>query len=181
MSEAKRRREEFRQAALIDIERWLEPPSDAERALLIEVEALPFSTIERAPKRIMEYCLMKPQDCHRNAWGYCGNDPSMQSSVVSGWWRKRNGSKPPIYVHHSVVRNPSGTFCITPHFDEEFLEFAPDPAIEWLEIYGMRHSRRNSKPIPYGVREDPDIVITHATMVRQRLLSGKNSWDALKV
>lgn len=181
MGEAKRRREEFRQRALVDIERWMMPNTPEEQSLLEEVLKLKSYTIERASKSIMDYCLMKPQECHKNAWGYCGSDPSGESQVVSGWWKRHGPGLQPVYAFHSVVKNKTGMFCITPYFDEATLVFLPDPSIEWITDNGNRYHQRNGVPLPYGLRENPGQVIAEATLVRDQLLSGMNPWEAIKI
>jgi hypothetical protein len=182
VGEAKQRRETFRAAAISDMKRWMKPPFADEPRLLQEIEALPFRLIERAPVHIMEYCLMKPQECHKNAFGYCDNDPSAESKTVSGWWRRTDRYTEPVYVFHSVVQNPTGLFCMTPYFDETFLVFAPDPNITWtIDDKKLRRHQRDGKPVPYLVRTDPAQVIAEATLVHDRLVSGMNPWEALKV
>jgi hypothetical protein len=182
VGEAKANLEQFRAKMIDEMERWMMPPSDREAQLLKEVEALLFKTIERAPKEMMEWGRMKPQQCHANAFGYCQGDRTGNAKPVSGWWRRHDPmSGTTVYAFHTVVKNFTGMFCLTPYFNEDSLEFAPDPKIEWRVENDFRHHARDGEELPFMVRKNPETVIQEATGVRDRLRSGMNPWNAIKV
>lgn len=176
MGAAKARREAFRQAALVDIARWLEPPTAAEADLFAVVSALPLLRIPRGSPEMLAYCRMEAQQCHLNASAYARLDPTKRSKMVSGWWKRGDD-----FVFHSVIHNGDTYACVTP-FDENELHFAPDEAITWDELGdGRRIARRDGAELPYGLRADPAKTMAQAELVRTRLLSGMNPWRALEV
>jgi hypothetical protein len=167
VGEAKGRREELRARMIVELERLMAPISPEEDALNDEIRALDFYEIHRVPDAQLAYMKMEPQRCHQNAGTYVKLDPSGESRLVSGWW-KRNG----VFYFHSVVLSQTKLHCITPHADRSALTFAPDFDIVWREKDGLMNSDRVGAEVPYLVRDFPDKVITEATETRDALLAG---------
>lgn len=167
MGEAKANREELRKRMIVEIERLMAPATEAEERLNGEIRALDFYNIDRAPKDIIAYMKMKPQQCHQNAGVYARLDPTKQTRHVSGWW-KRGG----IFYFHSVILADGKLICITPHPDPAQLQFAPDEEIKWHEADGKMDSTRRGAEVPFLVRDFPDKIIAAAAKARDELLSG---------
>lgn len=178
MGEARRRREETRAKFLKMIDRWDFEPTDWERETVAAIEGLPSVTVRRYPKEALIYMRMKPQECHVNCRFMQEEDKSGRIRQVTGWMLEHRN-----YVLHSVIDQGDGFFCVTPMLVEAptTFNFRPDPAIEWREEGGFRVAYREGHPIEPGVRCDPEQSRKDIALVRQRLLSGMNPYEAMKI
>lgn len=154
---------------ILELKRCMAPPSHDEQQLLAEILALPFYEVSRVPDGEMADRDMQPHLCHNNAAIYAALDSLGNSRPVSGWWKRGD-----LFLFHSVVLSESTLRCVTPDDYPAPLEFAPDIAIEWLDVNGIRVAHRHGKKVPYVVRADPEGTIAAAGEALDALLAGTN-------
>ncbi len=125
---------------------------------------------------------MEPRQCHTNARWMEENDPNGRSKHIVGWWAQNEN-----FVLHSVVRHPGNQYvCYTP-VDETLVpdrsfRFRPDPKIEKRIGEGNRWSwYRAGVQIRAGVRQNPTQTIANAALVRERLISGMDPYEAVQL
>ena len=171
----------LRDVLLAEVDRWSFPVTDWELATVKEIERLPVVTAHRMPAAQLEWMRMEPRECHANARFMEAKDPDRRMKQVIGWWPQGDH-----YVLHSVVRNRLGQYvCVTPVDaklvpDTQF-DFVPDLTIEVREESGVRSCYRDGVQIGAGVRRDPAQSLANAGIVRQRLLSGIDAYEAVKL
>lgn len=158
--------------SIVELERCLEPASSEEQELVSEISALTFYQVARVSEERMAEMRMLPQTCHNNAAAYAALDRSNNSKPVSGWWRRGD-----VFLFHSVVLSQSRLQCVTPNGLSGMLEFAPDPAIEWVDINGMKVARRNGQRVPYLVRVHPEETMAAAREALAALHSDQQEAD----
>lgn len=156
--------DEKRSSVALELERHMAPESCEEQALLEDIQALTFYQVARTPDADMANGHMQPQQCHNNAAAWAARDPSGNSRVVAGWWRRDD-----LFLFHSVVLSHSRLCCVTPDDHPSPLDFAPDPLIEWQEVNGRKVARRLGKAVPYVVRTHPQHTIRAAAKARQAM------------
>lgn len=166
--------ENYRQILLMEIEKWLQPPTDEERALAAEIQMLSFEPVERQPPELLRHLGMKFQECHNNCSKFVADEKSGRFRVLTGWQRS-NG----LYIHHSVViGRPDELVCVTPcRSDEHFtFDFAADPAIALVPNDG--HTRKGRR-VPTGVRQSPEQTIAVMAEAKQQLIDGADPYAVL--
>ena len=89
------------------------------------------------------------------------------------------------YVLHSIGRSRRDYVCVTP-VDEKMdagspFPFIRDPKIEVREENGFHGYYRDGVKIGPGVRRDPSKTLAEIEIVRQRLLSGMDPYEAVKL
>lgn len=178
MGEAKRRLQETRAKFLRMIERWDFEPSDWERDTVAAVEQLPAVTVRRYPADALAWMRMKPQECHANCRFMQDEDPNGRVRQITGWLLENDN-----YVLHSVIDQGDGLCCVTPMLVNApaVFDFKPDPAIEWREEGEYRVAYRGGQAIEPGVRRDPAKSRREVSIMRERLLSGMNPYEAMKL
>jgi hypothetical protein len=123
---------------------------------------------------------MKPQECHTNSRFMEKNDPEGRTKQILGWWPQG-----PHYVLHSIVNHRGQFLCFTPVdaklVPDATFQFLPDPKIEVREANGVLNAYRDGVKIGAGVRLDPAQSIAETETVRQRLLSGMDPYEAVKL
>jgi len=170
----------LRDVLLAEVDRWAFPETDWERATVEEIARLPAITVHRVDAAQLKWMGMKPRECHVNARFMEKNDPEGRTKRIVGWWRQ--GDR---YVLHSIVDHRDQYLCFTP-VDENMVpesqfEFLPDPKIEIREENGHNSYYRDGVKIDAGVRADPSQTIAHAKVVRERLLSGMDPYEAVRL
>lgn len=178
MGAGKRKLEQVRAAFLAELDSWMFPPSEWETRTVEEIQSLPVVKVERYPDHVLEYMRMPERQCHANARFMQDHDPEQRLRQVTGWWLQEGS-----YVLHSVVDQQGKLVCVTPaplHRDPTF-EFIPDAKIEWREQGDYRVPYRDNIEIGRGVRVDPLKTMTEIDMIRQRLLSGMNPYEAVRM
>ncbi len=161
----------LREQLLAEAERWIHPGSDEERAMLVQVRALPEVRIIRQPAHVLSYMRMKPRECHVNCATYVRLDPDSRTKHVLGWWHTVWGA----YVLHSVVERDGVMTCITPapQEGEDGLNFVPDELLSMVEGNDGRYEfRRAGLPVGFGLREEPESFINASEDMKRRLLAG---------
>lgn len=168
MGEAKRRKISLRERLLEQFDGWTFPPSPWERALVMEVAALPAFRARRMPAKDLEWMGMPANHCHANVRWYEANDWTHESKAVVGWWVQ--GSD---LILHSVLTNGHEYMCITPSsLGETEIIFIPDAGIEWIESDGQLAAKRNGQIIGLGIRRYPELTIAMHETMRARLEDG---------
>lgn len=179
MGQAKLRQEKLRAEFLRIVEGWSRPATDEEAFIVAEIEKLPLVTVTVYPPDQLEYMRMKPRECHANCRFMEQNGQEHKIRQVIGW-RNDDG----IYVLHSVIRQNDGRlYCVTPsEANLQKFEFIPDEEIQCREgDDGLYHYSRKGIEVGYGVRSNPDKTIAYAKKVKERLLSGMNPFEAMKL
>jgi hypothetical protein len=177
VGEAKRKLEEARATFLQELEKWSFPVSDWEARTVAEISKLPVVRVKRYPDDALAYMRMPPKECHKNARFMQDNDPDKRLRQVTGWW-PQDGQ----YVLHSVVDQYGEYVCVTPapmHHEDTF-DFIPDDKIEWRDEVDYRVAYRDGVAIRPGVRSDPLKAIDDMKVVKERLLSGMNPYQAVQ-
>ncbi|WP_230188172.1 hypothetical protein [Sphingobium sp. CECT 9361] len=153
-----------RSSVILELERCMVPASLAENSLQDDIRSLTFYSVARLPQETLEQMSMLPQQCHNNVHTYAKADPTGESKVVPGWWKRGD-----VFVLHSVVLSRDLLHCVTPHADGEPILFAPDPAIAWADADQVL---RDGQSFPTIVRNEPEAVIAKAKKARDALLAG---------
>lgn len=177
MGEAKRKREHLRAFMLVQMEKWLFPPSEWEREMARELAERPVVQVQRWPPHVLEDSGMPANHCHANTRWYADNDPEKKARQVTGWWKQEGA-----YVLHSIVERDGKLACITPTpYGDDELAFIPDPQIEWRanEADGVMEAFRDGVLIEVGVRVDPEGMIAQLEKDRAELIAAKNPYDVL--
>ncbi len=175
MGQAKARREALRKKMLIDGAKWDFEPSPWEQAVCIELRNRKAEVARRAPPDQLSWMRMPTNECHANVRWYVKNDPSKATRAVTGWWVQW-----PDFVLHSVIETDGQLICITPsQFDEGAFPFIPDPKIRWIEDGEVYSAVRDGHIIGPGVRSFPLYTMARNAIVRERLLSGVDPFDAI--
>lgn len=176
MGEAKRKLEELRRSFLAEIESWTFPATEWEARTVAEIRALPSVTVRRYPDEVLAQMRMPPRQCHPNARFMQDNDPERRLRHVVGWWPQGGN-----YVLHSVVDQYGQYVCVTPApFHPTLFEFIPDPKITWQDEGDRRIAHRDGVPIGPGVRIDPARTIAEIQLIKAKLLSGMNPYEACR-
>jgi hypothetical protein len=178
VGEAKRNRELARKAFLAEIENWTFEPTDWEIRTVEEIRSLPVISVQRYSPEQLRSMRMKPRECHNNAGFMETHDPEKKTKHVIGWSILGD-----FYVIHSVILRDGSYLCVTPTgpSSPDNFPFVPDPKIEWREEGGFRIFYRDNEKIGRGVRAYPAKAIDELTALKERLLSGKNPFDAVKI
>ena len=179
MGEAKLRRMSARADILRVLDRWSQPPSEWEAAMVAEVRQLPVLVVRRASPEQLSWCRMKPRLCHDNCAWYERNDPTGRSKVCTGWIRDQSGN----FVLHAVMKRGTEYVCITPVPNDEatHFDFIPDPAIVVSMEDGKYRHHRQGQLIGVGLRPDPEKTLAHANRVRERIESGMDPIEAARL
>lgn len=178
MGEAKRKLEAMRASMLKDIDRWSFPPSDWEKAVVASISQLTIIMVERASDEQLAWARMKPQECHANARFMEANDPDGRTRQILGWWFQQGQ-----YVLHSVIKQGDTLICVTPspYNTENPFPFIPDDKIEVREEGDHYVCYRKGQPIGPGVRGDPETALREGALLRKRLESGINPYEAMRL
>lgn len=177
MGEAKRKLEETRANFLRELEKWLFPVTDWEIETVRQIGQLPVVRATRYPDEALAYMRMPPKECHKNARFMQDNDPEKRLKQVTGWWLQEGQ-----YVLHSVVDQHGEYVCVTPaplHSERTF-DFIPDDKIEWRDEGDYRVPYRDGVEIGVGVRSDPAKMIDEMKVIKERLMSGMNPYQAVR-
>jgi hypothetical protein len=171
---------DLRNVLLDEVERWSFPITNWELATVKAIARLPSITVQRVDAVRLEWMRMKPRQCHGNARFMQENDPEGRTRQIVGWWTQ-NGN----HVLHSIVRHRGQYLCFTPVDEalvpERTFRFRPDPKIE-IRVEGDRRTfYRDGVQIGPGVRQDPAKTLAYGEMVRQRLLSGMDPYEAVRL
>lgn len=176
MGEAKLRREQMRAIMLAQADNWSRPASAWEADLVAELLDMPVVHVPRLSAEDIAWMGMPPNECHANTRWYEANDPTGQAKAVSGWWVQGLD-----FVLHSVLGNKGQYRCITPsRGGETELFFIPDPKIAWVERGERLAPLRNGQEVGLGVRRFPAFTTALNDIVRQRLVSGINPYQAMQ-
>lgn len=178
MGEAKRKLEEVRVTFLQELEKWSFPISDWEIETVREITQLPSVRVTRYPTHVLAYMRMPPRQCHANARFMQDNDPDKRLKQVTGWWIQEGQ-----YVLHSVVDQHGDYVCVTPapmESDQPF-DFIPDDKIEWRDEGEYRTAYRDGVEIGPGVRTNPVKLMEEMKIIKGRLLSGMNPYEAMRL
>lgn len=170
----------IRDVFLTELNRWSFPVTDWEVATAKKIARLPVISVHRVPAAQLEWMRVKPRQCHVNARFMEENDPEKRTKRVIGWW-SQDGN----YVLHFIVRSRGDYVCVTP-VDEKMdagspFPFIRDPKIEVREENGFHGYYRDGVKIGPGVRRDPSKTPAEIEIVRQRLLSGMDPYEAVKL
>lgn len=179
MGEAKIRKEKLRAEMLKIIEGWIRPATAEEAEIVSEIERLPHEHVAVYPPEHLEYMEMKPRECHANCRIMVGQDSPDILAHVLGWRNENNA-----YILHSVIRQSDNKlYCVTPNEAKLVsFEFIPDEAISSREGNdGHYQYSRKGNAIGYGFRRDPDQTIEDGLKVKERLLSGMDPYEAMKL
>jgi hypothetical protein len=168
----------MRELFLRELDKWSFPVTDWELATVKEILRLPVISVHRAPAAQLEWMRMKPRECHVNARFMEENDPEKRTKRVIGWWQQDGN-----YVLHSIVRSRGKYMCVTPVHEgmnaSSPFPFIRDPKIEVRVEEGRNSYYRNGVQIGPGVRRDPARTLADIEVVRERLLSGMDPYEAL--
>ena len=179
MGEAKARLERLRETFLGSAEQWMFPPSRWERDAVREILSLPVERAIRGVPRGAAILNAPTRECHTNAKFYAEHDPTGRATMVTGWWRQPN-----VLVLHSLVEIGGRLYCVTP-FDADpspDFPFIRDPRLCWHEDgAGERYCERDGHRIGPGLRLDAPQVMADTELIRDRLESGMNPYEAVKV
>jgi hypothetical protein len=170
----------LRDVLLAEIDLWSFPVTNWELATVKEIDRLPAITVHRVDAAKLESMRMKPRECHANARWLEANDPEAGTKRIIGWWP--HGGR---HVLHSIVNHRGQYLCFTPvderMFPETRFEFVPDQKIEVREENGYSSYFRDGQRIGRGVRFDPVQALADLEIARQRLLSGMDPYEAVKL
>ncbi len=165
---------------LAEVDRWAFPETEWERTTVKQIACLRAITVHRVDAAQLKKMRMKPRECHSNSRFMEENDPEGRTKRIVGWWRQRDK-----YVLHSIVMHRGQYLCVTPVDDnlvpESQFEFFPDSEIEIREERGRHAYYRDGVKIGVGVRTDPSQTIATAKIVRERLLSGMDPYEAVRL
>jgi hypothetical protein len=177
VGDAKKKLESVRKAFLAGLEEWAFQPTEWEAQTVAEIQDLPMVKVHRYPNDALAYMRMPAQHCHKNAEFMEKNDPTGRTRHVTGWWLNEGS-----YVLHSVIHYDGQYACVTPapaERDNTF-DFVPDSKIEWQEEGEYRAAYRDGVGIGKGVRIKPAETLKELEIIRQRLLSGINPYEAVR-
>ncbi|WP_019832579.1 hypothetical protein [Sphingomonas sp. PR090111-T3T-6A] len=179
MGEARDRLERLRETFLASAEQWMFPPSRWEQDAVREILALPVERAIRGVPRGAAVLNAPTRECHTNAAFYAEHDPTGRATMVTGWWRQPN-----VLVLHSLVEIDGQLYCVTP-FDADpsrDFPFIRDPKLRWREDEaGERYCERDGHRIGPGLRLDAPQVMADTALIKDRLESGMNPYEAVKV
>ncbi|QLQ17654.1 MAG: hypothetical protein HZT43_01370 [Exiguobacterium profundum] len=177
MGEGKRKLEAVRVKFLAELDDWSFPASEWESQTVAEIKRLPVVRVHRASDEELNYMRMKPQQCHTNVRFMVKNDPEQRSEQITGWW-PQDGN----YVLHSILNQWGQFVCVTPSpmNKENPFSFIPDPKIEWREEGDYLTAYRDGVAVGKGVRDNPAEALKALAVVRERLLSGMNPYEAIR-
>jgi hypothetical protein len=179
MGEAKARLERLRETFLASAEEWMFPPSRWEQEAVREILSRPMERAVRGLPRGAGVLNAPPRECHANALFYATHDPSGRAKLVTGWWRQPN-----VLVLHSLVEIEGQLYCVTPFDADPSPDFAfiRDPRLRWHEdADGERYCERDGHRIGPGLRLDAPQVMADTALIKDRLCSGMNPYEAVKV
>jgi hypothetical protein len=172
VSKINRNSESYREAMLREIEKWLLPPTAAEKELAREITKLPAFWVKFLGAEILEQLDMHPQACHLNSYVFVAQSASGQYRPVTGWKLSMG-----LCILHSVVEGPEGMFCVTPTLEgTESFGFAPDPDIVLEPGTGFV---RCGHEVPTGVRQNPEATMTILGNARSQLLAAEDPYRAM--
>jgi UDP-3-O-[3-hydroxymyristoyl] glucosamine N-acyltransferase len=170
----------LRDVLLDEVERWSFQITEWELATVKAIARLSSVSVQRVQAARLEWMRMKPRQCHANARFMQENDPEGRTKQIVGWWTQ-NGN----HVLHSVVRHRGQYLCFTPVdkilVPESTFRFRPDPKIEIRVEADRRNFYRDGVQIGPGVRQNPAQSIAYGEMLRQRLLSGVDPYEAVRL
>lgn len=178
MGEAKQKLEQKRAEFLKVIEGWIKPPTEEEAQIAKALSNLNVVVVPRAPAEQIAYMRMKPRECHLNCQFYAKNDPEKKSKMVFGWTIDSG-----VFVLHSVIKREGSMFCITPtELSDTKIKFIPDNelAAEITAEGKYEFYRSGIKIEGYGIRPDPEETIAFGNVMKRRLQSGMNPYEAMK-
>ncbi len=178
MGEAKARLERLRETFLANAEQWMFPPSRWERDAVREILDGPVERAVRSLPRGAAVLNGPLRECHANAEFYAAHDPTGRAKMVTGWWRQPN-----VLVLHSLVDIDGQLYCVTPSDVDPSPDFTfiRDPKLHWREKDGERVCERDGHCIGPGLRLDAPQVIADTALIKDRLSSGMNPYEAVKV
>ena len=177
MGEGKRKLEAVRAKFLAELDDWSFPATEWELQTVAEIKRLPVVRVHRGSDGELTSMRRKPQQCHANARFMAKNDPEQRSTQITGWWLQDGN-----YVLHSIVNHRGQLRCVTPSpFNKENpFNFIPDPKVEWREEGDYLTAYRDGVAVGKGVRADPADALKVLAVVRERLLSGMNPYEAIR-
>lgn len=139
--------DDFRAQMLIEIAKWMVPPTKREAMLVAELSAQPRIRVEAIHPDLRKHLGMRLHDCHRNCRDFVRDERSDTFRHVAGW-RIENG----LYILHSIVSRPGETICITPMLQDggDAFDFIPEPGTTFskhrFEITTFLHCNNSIRP-----------------------------------
>ena len=177
MGEAKVKREQLRATMIEKTRDWMLPATEFEADLAKSILDLPVRLVPRVDQATIASMRMPSNECHANVGWYARNDPTGNTSQVTGW-----STQWPDFTLHSVLGKGDQLMCITPNpvMDRE-IAFKPDDRIAWVEDSEHYSPRIDGIEVPSNVRMFPDFTIAKCQFVLQQLEIVSNPYDALEI
>jgi len=162
--------EQLRRELLIDVEKWMLPPTTQERELALRLRRLPTKQVPLMPPDLIVRLGFKPHSCHYNCRDFVNNERSGRFRQVVGW-RSSYG----LLALHSIVASPEEDLCITPLTGtaetQKCIDFIADPDIQYAADLSTGFWL-NGQRVPTGVRLYPEATARYMGEARRQLLSG---------
>lgn len=177
MGEANRKKNRVRTEFLTRLEEWSFPITDWELQTVEELKELPVIKVPRVDSNQLAEMRMKPHQCHANVRFLAEHDPKCKTEMITGWWLQGEN-----YVLHSIVNQWGDLACVTPVLinSESPFDFIPDSKIEWCEQGEKYTAYRDGVRIGKGIRSSPTQALADLMVIKQRLLSGMNPYEAVR-
>lgn len=177
MGQARAKLAVVRQMFLANLDDWAFEPTAWEAQTVNEIEKLPVVKVRRYPDNVLKDMRMPARECHANAKYMEDNDPEKRTKHITGWWIQFD-----CFILHSVILRDGQYACVTPapYESADVFDFVPDAAIVWRDNGRLRSAFRDDVMIGKGVRKYPSKKLEEVQMLKARLLSGMNPYEAMR-